>query len=135
MTQIVEEKVELSSDCTCTEYDEETGDTKLDADGDPVPAESCSGCWDDSVELFEELILEPWLKKKNLAAEDTVAVYFKGMTWQSVSGQAKIPANKIIDALQINGDFTLRFTLKGSKLTCIRSSHDEYGASFKFLKH
>jgi hypothetical protein len=136
MTQVIEEiKVEVSNNCRCTEYDEETGDTKLDADGDPVPANECFGCWNEMLEDFEAMILQPWLAKKNLTLDDSVAVYFKGVSWQSISGSSKISANKIIDALRINGDYTLRFTLKGNKLTCIRSSHDEYGASFKFLKN
>jgi hypothetical protein len=129
------EKVELSSHCTCTEYDEATGDSKLDAEGYPIPASDCIGCWDDAVELYEELILKPWLELKKLDLDDEVAVYFKGVSWQSVAGKAKVPAKKLLDSFTFNGDFTLYFERSGSKLTMVRTSHDEHGASFKFLKH
>jgi hypothetical protein len=56
------------------------------------------------------------------------------MNWNKVAGWTNIRASEAIDCLTLNGDFTLRYELDGKDLTCVRSSHDEYGALFTFSK-
>ena len=117
---------EISSDCTCEVYDEDT-DTSS-------PSESCYGCFDDERDNFKYSILKPWFEANGFD-EDTIIYVFSGnMNWNRVAGWTNIRASEVIDCLTLNGDFTLRFKLEGKELTCVRSSHDEHGALFTFSK-
>lgn len=117
-------KFELTSDCTCEIYDEDT-DTSS-------PSDECFGCWEDEKDNFKYTILQPWLDA-NGWNEDTVVYVFSGnMNWNKVAGWTNVYASQVIDCLTLNGDFTLRYKLDGKDLTCVRSSHDELGALFTF---
>ena len=110
--------VELTSDCTCTNED-------------GTPSTDCFDCWDDSVWLFKDL-MNTWRKTVGVNW-NTVRITGRGMGWQSTSGEAVVSFDKVLDALKINGDFTLRFKQEGTVLTATRSSHDEpTGAGFSF---
>lgn len=117
---------ELTSDCTCESWDEDT-DTSS-------PSDECFGCWTDDKLNFKYEILKPWLEA-NGWDEDTVIYVFSGnMNWNKVAGWTNIRASEVVDCLTLNGDFTLRFKLENDTLTCVRSSHDEMGALFTFSK-
>jgi hypothetical protein len=117
-------KFEITSDCTCEIYDEDTDTSK--------PSDYCYGCWEDEKDNFKYEILNPWLEA-NGWDEDTIVYVFSGnMNWNKVAGWTNIRASEAIDCLTLNGDFTLRYELNGKDLTCVRSSHDEYGALFTF---
>lgn len=116
---------ELTTQCTCESYDEET-DTS-------APSDYCYGCWEDEKENFRYCILEPWLKANGWDEYTRLRIEGSGMTWRGVSGYLNITADKILEGLSINSDYTLRFKLTGAELTCSRYSHDEYGAYFRFV--
>jgi hypothetical protein len=119
MQTLDKQTVELDNSCTCTEDD-----------GSYAPY--CLGCWDDSKELYAEM-LEDWKKAVDFGDEQVVRIDGRAMTWLRREGYAVVDADKVLDALTINGDFRLVFTLDGAELTCIRYSHDEpTGASFSF---
>ena len=121
----------LSTDCQC--HDEE--------DSSP---HYCDGCGDwmqeGTLELFSY-----WLERNG----DPQRVRCNGsaMTWQRLDGYAIIESEayhyyatrkpmprKLLEALTLNGDFTIRYTLEGNTLTAIRYSHDEpTGARFEFI--
>lgn len=109
--------VELTNNCVCTNED-------------GTPSDDCFDCWEDSVWLFKD-IMNSWRKAVGVNW-DSVRITGKSMGWQGKSGEAVVPFEKVLDALKINGDFTLRFKQDGSTLTATRSSHDEYCASFSF---
>lgn len=116
-------KIELDSNCTCTD---EQGDW----------AGECFGCWQDNKDFFNELLQE-W---KTVVGynENTNVVWIAGtaMGWQRRSGHAVVEADKVLDALSLNGDYRLVFTFDGADLTCARYSHDEpTGASFTLTMH
>jgi hypothetical protein len=115
---------EISSDCSCEVYDEDT-DTSS-------PSDECFNCFADDKDNFKYEILQPWLEA-NGWDEDTVVYVFSGnMNWNRVAGWTNVYAKEAIDCLTLNGDFTLRYKLDGKNLTCVRSSHDEHGALFTF---
>lgn len=118
-----EVKIEIDSNCTCTD---EYGDW----------AGECFGCWQDNVEIFNELLTE-W---KTVVGydEDKHVVWIEGraMGWQRRSGHTAVVSERVLDALSINGDYRLVFKFDNHSLTCVRYSHDEpTGASFTFTIH
>jgi hypothetical protein len=122
------EKIEatLSSDCTCMVWDEELDDYTEEH------ADYCYGCWDDSVYDFTENLLYPWYAANNYHDDTPIKIVSPNIGWMRQSAYKDTYAKDILDDLKINGDFTLRWTLEGDKLSCVRSSHDEMGASFTF---
>lgn len=117
MQTLDKQTVELDNSCTCTEEDGSYADY-------------CFGCWDDSKELYAEM-LEDWKKAVSFSDEQVVRIDGRAMTWLRRDGYAIVDADRVLDALTINSDFRLVFTLDGAELTCIRYSHDEpTGASF-----
>ena len=120
MSISTEEKItlEMSSDCTCTNEDE-------------TPSTDCFDCWQDSVWLFKDM-MNDW--RRTVGVDwNTVRITGRAMGWQSRSGEALVSFDKVLEALTINGDFTLRFKHEGTVLTATRSSHDEpTGAGFSF---
>lgn len=115
---------EISSDCTCETYDEDT-DTSS-------PSDYCYGCFDDDKDNFKYTILNPWLEANGWDEDTTILVQSLNMNWNRVAGWTNARAKEAIDCLTLNGDFTLRYKLEGKDLTCVRSSHDEMGALFTF---
>lgn len=115
-------KFELTSNCICEVYDEDT-DTSS-------PSDYCYGCWTEEKENFKFCVIEPWLAANGWDSETLVLVQSLAMNWNKVAGWTSARAGEIVDTLTLNGDFTLRFELNGKDLTCVRSSHDEYGALF-----
>jgi hypothetical protein len=127
-------KYELVSDCTCEEYDEETGESKVDEQGDPIQSIVCFGCYDDDKTYIQDEIITTWVERNGFEMTTPLKVNGSRMTWLSRSGYAYATPETLIDKLTINGDFTLRFTLTGTTLEVVRASHDEYGALFAFEK-
>ena len=117
---------ELTSDCSCETYDEDT-DTSS-------PSNECFGCWEDEKDNFKYEIMNPWLEANGWDTDSLVYVFSGNMNWNKVAGWTNIYASQVIDCLTLNGDFTLRYKLDGKDLTCVRSSHDEFGALFTFSK-
>ena len=120
-------EVGISSDCVCTDYDDETGEA--------VASDWCFGdCFNDAVEVFEELIVSPFV----LAHPELhrFKVEGKNMGWQRRSGFAEIMpyARDIVSQLSLNGDFRLLASFEGGDtFKVVRFSHDEpTGASFVY---
>ena len=110
--------ITLESNCVCTNEDGE-------------PYDECFGCWDDSVEHFNKIILT-WRERAGIDV-DSVRIKGSGMTWQRLEGQAIANLDTLYKTLMIRGDFTITFTLEGETLTATRHSHDEpTGCSFTF---
>lgn len=118
---------ELSSDCRCTQTDEDGNELK-DDNGYTIPSDYCEGCWQDDLSNTECEIIEPWLEANGITEDDYLHIAVNRATWQNVSGYGVGKANlkKIIDLMTFNGDWTLKFTYDGDKtLTAQRWSHDE----------
>ena len=122
------EKVEaiLESHCTCTAYDDELDEWTEE------PSDHCYGCWEDSVYDFNENILLPWMNANDYHDKTPIKIVSPNLGWMRASGYCDTYAEEILNKLTLNGEFTLRFTLENGKLSCVRSSHDEYGAYFEF---
>ena len=112
--------VVLTTDCTCTD---ENGDWIAD----------CFGCYDDEKENLRYL-LKDWAKANDFDADKhVVRIDGRAMTWLRRDGYAVVEFDSMLDALTLRGDYTLKFTLEGKTLRCVRYSHDEpTGASFEF---
>ena len=122
---------EITNNCVCVVYDEETGMTKQDEYGD-VRSDECFGCFDESIDDLNTNLLPDWLSERGASHDNYVVIDGSGMGWQRRSGTiiARATGKAIVKALSINGDFILRFAIKDGALTAVRSSHDELGASF-----
>ena len=127
-------KWELSSDCVCEEYDEETGESMLDEQGNVIPSEVCFDCYDENKNNIEEQVIGTWVERNGWEMNTPILVNGKRMTWQGIGGHAHTTPERLIDTLSLNGDFILRFTLTGNTLEVVRASHDELGAFFEFAK-
>lgn len=127
-------KAELSSNCLCEEYDEETGESKLDEQGYPVMSQECFGCYDDEKTYIQDEIITTWVKANGWTMDTPLKVNGSRMTWLSRSGYAYATPETLIDKLTLDADFILRFTLTGTTLEVVRASHDELGALFEFEK-
>ena len=111
--------LELTNSCTCE-----------NEDGSYI--NECLGCYEDDKSNLEYL-LRDWATANNFDGDNQlVRIEGRGMTWQNREGSTVIEFESIIDALQINGEYRLTFTLDGANLTASRGSHDEYHALFKF---
>ena len=121
--QLESETATYTTNCECIDYDEETGTE--------TPAEYCRDyCHEDNKEHCLELLTE-WLRRNN--NPQAVTITGKNLTWQHLTGYKIVLAQDILNALMINGEFTISLTLEGKELTAGRSSHDEpTGASFVF---
>jgi hypothetical protein len=110
-----------TTNCECVDYDEQTATES--------PAQWCQDyCHEDARALCWEL-LSDWLRINN--NPQAVKIAGKNITWERLSGYALVMPQDILNALIINGEFTITLTLDGDKLTARRSSHDEpTGASF-----
>ena len=127
-------KAELDSNCLCEEYDEETGESKLDEQGEVVMSQECFGCYDDEKTYIQDEIITTWVKANGWTMDTPLKVNGSRMTWLSRSGYAYATPETLIDKLTLDADFILRFTLTGTTLEVVRASHDEYGALFEFEK-
>lgn len=130
MNAITYDVVELSSDCVCTMFDEETYQE--------VESDECFGCWQDSKDELEELIILPWLKQVDADNGDYVVARGENVGWMKLSGMVsfEVDYDDIVDDLvgwfSLNGDFRLSFRLDGHALSVRRGSHDEpMGANFE----
>lgn len=140
-------KFEISSDCqcfTCTTCC--IGFIGMPADGRCQECDAelqsdsyCSGaCWDDA-NYMGELALDDWLK--SMDEPKHLRIEGRAMGWQRRSGWTDVAATweKLRDALRIDGDFRLQFSVdEHGILTARRYSHDEpVGASFSIypVKH
>jgi hypothetical protein len=126
MSEIAEVvEFEISSDCSCVEFDEDENESQ---------SAECWGCNLDDIDTFKEIVYKPWLEANGWHDDTTIYVESLNMNWNHVAGWTNAKASEIIEALKLNGDYTLRYTLEGKDLTCVRSSHDEMGALFTFSK-
>lgn len=121
------ETYEITNNCICEEYDEETGESKLDEQGYPVMSQECFGCYEDALANVKYEVINPWLEANGYDEDTELVAYGTGLTWQRLSGYANTTPNKIVETLSLNGDWTLRFTLadNGKTLSVVRYSHDE----------
>jgi hypothetical protein len=127
METITDWSAALTTNCECCYLDEEDNE---------ITPEYCQGyCYEDAMDDCTEL-LEDWQRLNDYPS--AVIIQGRAMGWQRRDGYALIRANgsdkiaaEIISKLQLNGDFTLQFTLKGKACTVRRTSHDELGASFE----
>jgi hypothetical protein len=122
-------KYELSTDCTCESYDEDT-DTSS-------PAEVCWGeCWDDRAGNLKYEVIKPWLEANGWDEDTIVRVEGSNMTWQRRSGYAVTTPRELLDTLSFGHQYRLDFALEGKSLSLVRYSHDEpTGASFVIVQH
>jgi hypothetical protein len=112
----------LQTDCTCESYDD---NDKL------VPSNDCFGCYDDSLELLKSEVIEPWLEANDLYEDTAVRIIGTAIGWRRLSGYKDTTPKELVEALSLNGDYTLKFDLTGTTLSVKRYSHDEpTGARF-----
>jgi hypothetical protein len=55
------------------------------------------------------------------------------MGWNRLDGYAITTVDKIPNALYINGEFRIVFSLEGDNLSAVRYSHDEPTGSARFI--
>lgn len=117
---------EITNGCTC----EVINSTSVGYE----PSYECFGCFDEDKASLDEIVIQPWLKANGIEDGDLIRIDGMNMNWNHTSGYGFIEASieNIIDALSINSEFILRFTLDGKNLSVSRSSHDELGALFMF---
>jgi hypothetical protein len=120
----------LTNDCVCTKFDEETGEEMVDEYGNPVPSDYCHNCYEEELDIFNEVILDEWLARNEADRDTRIIVSSEAMNWNKVAGYASVSAKDLVDTLSINSSWILRFTLEDKDLTAVRSSHDELGAPF-----
>lgn len=119
MTTTTRDEVIVSTECNC-----------FDEDG--TYALECLGCNEDSRYELEEFLLKKWMELQGDAVSDLVYIEGSNMGWTRLSGWTNARLEDLVEALSINGDYTLYFALENGELTCRRTSHDEpTGASFK----
>jgi len=113
----------LTNNCTC-------------ADEESLSLDRCYGdCYEDTFSVLS-MVVENWREMNSHKASDYLRVDGEGMTWQHLSGYLVTEVTKdltetIVNALRINGDWTLTFRVStAGDLSVVRSSHDELGASF-----
>lgn len=110
--------VELSNTCSC---EDEEGNYVSD----------CWGfCWDDALDEANNLI-RTWLERNNTNETSNVHIQGRNMTWLRSDGWIVVQPERVIEAIKLNADFRIVFTLNGTDLSAVRYSHDEpTGASF-----
>ena len=118
-------KMELSNTCSCEVENEDTGEMTWSSE--------CFGCFDDDQRYFTDEFLTPYLASKNWTEDTTIRIAGEKMGWTNANGWLDVPAKDLLKALAINGDYTLRVEITPeNEMVITRSSHDEYGASFRF---
>lgn len=125
--------------CVCNKLDE-NGDEVLDENGKPIPEdwEKCRDCGEQAQNDIQDWLFEEWFERNGFKLADASELSFKvnasGMNWTNDSGRGRIPATykAMLDLLNIDTDWHLKFILEGNDLRVIRSSHDELGARFEF---
>jgi len=119
MSVITEEYAHVSTTCEC---ETEEGNW----------AEDCYGCYEDNLAYLKDELIGNWITA-NKGGKDYVLIEGKAMGWTRADGTLVTEVETIVDALRINGEYTLRFKLEDKELTAMRTSHDEpTGAFFTF---
>jgi len=138
MDTIEEVKIEISNSCQCRDCPTcHLGTESLtcdDCDRPTTPASYCDGyCFDYKLDWLSEAV-EEWTER--MGNPSSVQINGRAMGWTRANGHAIIKAEwkPIFNALQINGDWTLRFSITGESFKVTRYSHDEpTGASFEIV--
>lgn len=118
-------ELEITNLCSCEVENEETGESEFSSE--------CFGCFDDDKQYFQDEFLEPYLLHKGWTEETLIRVYGESMGWTGSNGWTDTKAKDLLDALSINGDYTLRISITPEKeMVITRSSHDEYRTTFRF---
>jgi len=114
----------LSDTCSCEDYDEETKTSK--------PSEDCYGCWQDDLDNIKFDLLEKWMTANSYELKTPILINAKNLNWDRRSGYKISNPENLISDLSLDSDFTLRFYSNDdySVLEVVRSSHDEYWATF-----
>lgn len=124
MTTLDKIRFEITNNCVCQDYDLET-DTYSASD-------TCYGCWEEEKQLLETCVIHPWMKANRIDLDTPIQINGTRVNWDAISVYGITTPEDLIHSLSINGEFILRFSLEGKTLTCVRSSHDEVGATFEF---
>lgn len=116
----------LSTDCSCEVYDEDT-DTSS-------PSNECWGCYDDELGNIKHDLLNKWMTANDFELDTPIKISGRQMTWRNVSGYKITTPENLIASLTGDYDYTLRFWSSEDykTLRVVRSSHDEFGATFEF---
>ena len=120
----------LTSECVCTVTDQETGEVVLDEYGDEKRSDYCFGCYEEELDVFNEFVLDEWLKRNEADRDTRIIVCSEAMNWDRVAGYASVSAKDLVNTLALNSLWSLEFTLEEKTLTAVRRSHDELGAMF-----
>lgn len=123
MTTATKYKYEITNTCTCTVYDEETGDYTNE------PSMECFGdCWEFAIEEFEQDTdtfrqsnTTGWWKVSNLGLWDG-----------DHSGYFYADPNnviKIIEGMTVNSAWIMRYTPYDDRVEYSLSHHDSMGSS------
>jgi len=132
-------QVEVTNTCACQYcntckvwgWGEENG-LCHDCKSELVPTDCYGDCYNDSKEEALRLVTE-WSDSHKI---DEWIIRGNNMGWTRASGNTEPIGGleETFDALTLNGDYRLVFTLYNGDLSVTRYSHDEpTGASFTFL--
>ena len=118
MDTVEKREIELNNSCQCS-------------DDDGILRTDCYGCFDDTLSIVDEMVSQ-WVE--NIGFDGTsIRVDGSGMGWQGLDGYAITTVDKIPNALYINGEFRIVFSLEGESLSAVRYSHDEPTGSARFI--
>lgn len=127
MTQTIDQYPQIvvatvSSDCTC---EDETTQEPTCFDGD---------CYNDDKSFVTDELVPLWLERNGKADAESIYVNASNIGWNHRTGEGRIDLSDLFLFLELNGDFSLRFTLNGKNLNVVRTSHDEPGGASYDLK-
>lgn len=121
-------KATVTTECTCVDYVSTQADSMV---LEVVPAEFCYNCDEMNREDLENMI-EVWLVQQPIQS-NRVRIYGVGMGWQRRDGWTITDVTSLLDAVRLDGDYRIEFSLDGATLSAIRYSHDEpTGCVFAF---
>lgn len=129
---------EITSDCTCRDctscgilYQGREEEECHECSAALIPSDYCYGCWRDAVDYAADYLFPEYLERMDNPKR--LRIEGRAMGWQRRSGWVNVPADweRFFEALTINGDYRLKFTIEGDFFTVHRYSHDEpMGARF-----
>jgi hypothetical protein len=136
IVELIKIELTLDSDCVCVKYDHENDCDLLDEKGNPIPEDSCLGCWEDALEEWKNYVYPEWIARNKITDRTKLVIEYSNVTWRNGSGAFQCQVRDLEDGRFgfLKGDFRITYTLEGKDLTARRSSHDEpTGAYFKFV--
>jgi len=116
MSMDTETRQEITNECSCTDYNEDTQED--------TPSADCQGwCWEDTLGMFTEDVMPLFDARTDSGNEWRIDGF---PVWDGTRGgvfTADTP-KEMLSAITIRGGWILRYRLDGNTLDAILSHHD-----------